>query len=411
VVENMGFGVVRLPDQILFGSGALDSLAQVTAPFGNRVLVCVDPFIASTPLFEKAAASLAAAGLSVQLMTEIVPELPVAFVEAAAEKALAFGPDVIVGFGGGSALDMAKLVALLCVYPTPLSRYYGENAVPGPILPIIAVPTTAGTGSEVTPVAVVSDPKRELKVGVSSPHLIPRFAIVDPRLTLGAPAGVTAHSGIDAFVHAIESYTAAAGTPDWTDQLPVFVGRNVLGSLLALEAIRLIGANLRAAVSNPNDVPAHEAMAYGSLLAGMAFGSAGTHFSHALQYPIGAVSKTPHGLGTGMMLPYVLAETSPAIEGELASIAEALGVQQATTGASARAAVDAVRALVADIGIPRSLADIGISRDEIPRIAELALSVSRLAANGPVSPDLTLFTRILEAAFAGDLADEITRQP
>jgi alcohol dehydrogenase len=411
VVENMGFGVVRLPDQILFDSGALDSLAQVTAPFGNRVLVCVDPFIASTPLFEKAAASLAAAGLSVQLMTEIVPELPVAFVEAAAEKALAFGPDVIVGFGGGSALDMAKLVALLCVYPTPLSRYYGENAVPGPILPIIAVPTTAGTGSEVTPVAVVSDPKRELKVGVSSPHLIPRFAIVDPRLTLGAPAGVTAHSGIDAFVHAIESYTAAAGTQDWTDQLPVFVGRNVLGSLLALEAIRLIGANLRTAVSDPNDVPAHEAMAYGSLLAGMAFGSAGTHFSHALQYPIGAVSKTPHGLGTGMMLPYVLAAASPAIEGELASIAGALGVQQATTGASARAAVDAVRALVADIGIPRSLADIGISRDEIPRIAELALSVSRLAANGPVSPDLALFTRILEAAFAGDLADEITRQP
>ena len=403
-VLNADFGVLRLPDHILFGSGSLDSLVEVTSPFGSRVLICVDPFIATTDLFRDAQANLERAGLTVKLMTEIVPELPAESVERAADVARGFGPDVIIGFGGGSAIDIAKLVALLTTYPQPVATFYGENAVPGPVLPLIAVPTTAGTGSEVTPVAVVSDPARELKVGVSSPRLIPRYAIVDPRLSLGAPAGVTAYSGIDAFVHAVECFTAAGGKPDWRAKLPVFVGRNLFGSLLSVEAIRVIGGNLRTAVSDSEDLAAHEAMAYGSLLAGMAFGSGGTHWSHALQYPIGALSKTPHGLGTGLMLPYVLQACLPAIGDELAQIADALDVGEGSRDTRARSAIEAVRSLVRDIGIPATLADIGIEHDQLPRIAELALTVSRLAGNAPLPATQAEFEMILEAAWSGDVS-------
>ena len=396
------FGILRLPNQVSFGSGALASLTQTVRTLGNRVFVCSDPFIASTERFRDAHRQLEDAGLTVEVFSDIVPELPVVVVEEAAKVARAFAPDVVVGFGGGSALDIAKLVALLVAHPAPLSTYYGENQVSAAVLPLVAIPTTAGTGSEVTPIAVVSDPHRELKVGISSPRLIPRFAIVDPRLTLGAPAAVTAHSGIDAFVHAVESFTAARRRPEWSAELPVFVGRNRLSSLLALEAIRIIGANLRTAVADPSDLASHEGMAYSSLLAGMAFGSGGTHLSHALQYPVGSLSRTPHGLGTGLLLPYVMQACLPQTGGELTEIAGALGITEGSSGERARAAIVAVRSLTADIGIPVSLADIGITHDQLPRIAELALGVSRLAANATLPPSRETFELILNAALSGD---------
>ncbi|MES2171186.1 MAG: iron-containing alcohol dehydrogenase [Actinomycetota bacterium] len=396
------FGVLRLPDSVLFGLGSRAAIAPAALGYGTRVLICCDPFLAATPEFAELLASLESRGVSVKVLTEVVPELPVESVTRAAALASDFRPEVVIGYGGGSALDLAKLVALLVVHPGPLSLYYGENAVPGPVLPLIAVPTTAGTGSEVTPVAVVSDPERELKVGVSSPHLVPRVAVVDPELSFGAPAAVTAHSGIDAFVHAVESYTAVVRPADWAEELPVFVGRNALSSLLAIEAIRLIGENLRTSVREPDNVAAREAMSYGSLLAGMAFGSAGTHLSHAMQYPIGAITKTPHGLGTGLMLPFVLQAAVDSSRPELAEIARALGVEQSSEAASAQAAVDAIAVLVADIGVPSSLADIGVSEDQLPRIAELALTVRRLAGNSTLPADEHSFARILSAAFHGD---------
>jgi alcohol dehydrogenase class IV len=405
--ESTTFGVLRLPDQVLFGIGVLDALGREAKTLGQRVFICSDAFIAGTPLFLAAAKQLREADLTVEIFTDIVPELPVDTVVTAAEIARAFAPDVVVGFGGGSAIDIAKLVSLLLAHPGPLSDYYGENRVPGPVLPLIAVPTTAGTGSEVTPVAVVSDPDRELKVGISSPRLIPRVAIVDPRLTLGAPPSVMAYSGIDAFVHGVESFTAANNPPDWSAEIPVFVGRNSLSSLVGLEAIRLIGTNLRTAVLDPSDVPSHESMAYGSLLAGMAFGSAGTHLSHAIQYPVGALTKTPHGLGTGLLLPYVLEAAFGETVVELASIAEALGVESSAGSSDverARAAIGEIRSLVADIGIPRTLADIGIERDQLDHIATLALTVTRLAGNSTISADRNTIDPILEAALTGSFA-------
>lgn len=399
-VSGPEFGLLRLPGQIRFGAGAAGGVVPAVTALGTRVLACADPFISGTDAFRTAVAGLEAAGAEVMVVSEFESELPRQEVEACAGHAQAFGPEVVLGFGGGSSLDLAKLVALLARHPGPVSRYYGENQVPGPVVPVVAVPTTAGTGSEVTPVAVLADPDRELKVGVSSPELIPRVAVVDPLLTVGAPAGLTAYAGIDALVHAVESFTAKRRAADWTGTPRVFVGRNELSAPLALRAAGLIHGALRTAVSNGTDLPAREAMALGSLLAGMAFGTGGTHLSHAIQYPVGAMTKTPHGLGTGLLLPYVVAALRPAIDGQLADLAGAIGLAP-----TAEAAVAGIRSLVADIGIPATLGDIGLTRTDLPRVVSLTLQVGRLVDNAPVHAGQdgvrALVTEIVAAAHEG----------
>lgn len=400
-------GVLRLPDDVRFGFGVGDGIPDAVAALGHRVFIVADPFLATTPTFGATVAALAARGLDVQVHTDVPPELPVEVVEASGEVARAFGPDVIVGYGGGSALDAAKLVALLVSHGGRLADYYGENAVPGPVVPLVAVPTTAGTGSEVTPVAVISDPTRDLKVGISSPFLVPRVGIVDPELSIGAPRGVTAFSGIDAFVHAVESYTAASLAIDRAARLPVFVGRNALTAPLSIEAAGVIYRSLPTAVEDPGNRDARESMAYGSLLAGMAFGSAGTHLSHAIQYPIGAMTHTPHGLGTGALLPYVLQACLPAIGPRLRTLGVAMGVVNAAdadTDAAAQRVVDAVAELCERIGLPVALTDLGLTRADRDRIVALTMQVGRLVAISPVPADEVFVGRIVDAALAGDRA-------
>ncbi|UUT36474.1 iron-containing alcohol dehydrogenase [Microbacterium elymi] len=273
----------------------------------ERVLAVIDPFLVGTPIWAQPATLLEGAGRQVSVYSDITPELPVDSLTAAAADAADFGAQVIVAVGGGSALDAGKLIALLLAHGGPLSRYYGENRVPGPVLPVVALPTTAGTGSEVTPVAVIADSERELKVGVSSPYLVPAVALVDPELTMAAPASVTAFAGIDALVHAVESYTAAPfsseAATDSAAAVPVFTGRNVLTAGLSLQAAGRIHRWLPVAVRDGGDRRARAELSVGALQAGIAFGPTGTHLSHALQYPIGALTKTPHGLGTGCCFP------------------------------------------------------------------------------------------------------------
>ncbi|WP_144874562.1 iron-containing alcohol dehydrogenase [Microbacterium sp. 1.5R] len=400
--QTLSHAVMRAPDAVHFGRGARRSLAAAVAELGSRALMVVDPFLARSESFAEALDALDSSGVAVRVHSEVVPELPVAEVVAAADAARAWHPDVVVAWGGGSALDLGKLVALLLSQPGPLSDYYGENRVRGPVLPIVAVPTTAGTGSEATPVAVVSDPDRALKVGVSDARLVPRVAIVDPDLTVGAPAHVTAHSGIDAIVHCAESFTAVARDPEWSERLPIFVGRNRLSALLALDGLRAMGTALPRAVALGDDLDAREQMAWGSLLGGLAFGSGGTHLSHALQYPIGAMTHTPHGLGTGLMLPYVLqacrAETQP----QLAEMAVALGVATGSPTDDAQAAIDRLAEICAEIGLAPSLAELGLTRSQLPQVAELAAGVTRLTALASVAATPDLLMRILDAAFDGD---------
>jgi alcohol dehydrogenase class IV len=388
-------GTLRLPARVHFGYGARGQLPEVVAVHGRRVLAVVDPFLVGTPVLTEVVDSLTAAGLEVRVYSDITPELPVPTLTAAAEVAREHGADVVLAIGGGSALDAAKVVALLSRYDGPLSRYYGENQVPGPVTPVVAVPTTAGTGSEVTPVAVVSDPERELKVGISSPFLVPVAAVVDPELTLGAPASVTAFSGIDALVHAMESYTARPLELDWSAPLPVFTGRNALVEPIALQAAAHLGPWLPVAVAEPGNRQARAEVARGALLGGIAFGSTGTHLCHALQYPIGGLTKTPHGLGTGLLLPYVLdlLRQDPALEGI------------PLTEASAERTIARVVAINTAIGVPADLAAIGIDRDQLPHVADLGLRSARLLAIAPVDPTRELLLDLLEHAHAGLLTD------
>ncbi|MFC9807108.1 iron-containing alcohol dehydrogenase [Streptomyces griseoaurantiacus] len=397
-------GTLRLPPRVHFGPGSRALLPEVVAPHGRRVFAVVDPFLASTPHVTAVLDALTAAGLEVCAYTGITPELPVGTLDDAARRAREFGARVVLAIGGGSALDAAKLIALLCVHEGPPERYYGENLVPGPVLPVVAVPTTAGTGSEVTPVAVVSDPDRELKVGVSSPFLVPAAAVVDPELTLGAPRTVTAYSGIDALVHAAESYTTRPLPAGAQRPLPVFTGRNALTEPVALRAAGELGPWLPVAVREPGSRSARYRVALGALLAGMAFGSTGTHLCHALQYPIGALTGTPHGLGTGLLLPYVL-DTLRSDPGTAARVAafgaalEHLPAQEASAGRT----VARVAEINATIGVPVTLAELGVGKDQLADLAELGLRSTRLLAIAPLEPSRDLLLDILSRAHAGIL--------
>lgn len=394
------WGTLRLPARVHFGYGSRSLVGDVARRHGERVLAIVDPFLLGTPLHDELLDGLK--GLDVRVHSDITPELPVDTLDAAGAIAREHDADVIVAVGGGSALDAAKLVALLAAHGGPLRRYYGENLVPGPVRPVVALPTTAGTGSEVTPVAVVSDPERELKVGISSPFLVPAAALVDPELTLGGPPGVTACSGIDALVHAVESYTARAFDHDPSAPLPVFTGRNALTEPVSLLAARHLGPWLPVAVASPGDRHARAEVAKGSLLAGIAFGSTGTHLCHALQYPIGALTGTPHGLGTGLLLPYVLRAVSadPVTARRVSDLGAAIGgVPESTVDATIARVVD----INAAIGIPATLAEIGVRREDLPRVADLAFGVRRLVGIAPIEASRDALLHILESAHQGVL--------
>lgn len=392
------FAVLRSPCEVLFGQGMATAAGRIAARHGRRVLVCTDSVIAATEGFRSVADALRAEQLEVELFADAAVDVPMEVIEAAVKRGRAFGPDVIVAVGGGSTIDLAKVTTLLLAHPGPLSRYYGEHLVPGPVLPLIALPTTAGTGSEVTPVAVIGDPELGMKVGVSSPRLIAQTAICDPILTVEAPPQVTAFAGIDALSHAIEAFMAIDRPPAW--ELPldrVAVGKNALSDALALEAIRAIAPALEQAVRDGSDLAARTSMLYGSLCAGLAFANAGVSAAHALQFAIGAATSTAHGLGTGMMLPYVMAFNRPARGAALIEIAAALGEPTADP-------VDVVHRLALTIGLPPSLAELGLAADRLPELAEQAASIHRLADNNPRKLDPAGAQAILEAAWYGEPA-------
>lgn len=394
-------GIKRTPQTVLFGRGVVSALGEQVSRIGHRALVVVDPFVATLTVFGSALSDLERHGVEYVVVDEFEPELPVTQIESLASRLQSVRPTVIVAIGGGSALDLAKILGLLLTYPGPLASFYGENKIPGPTVPLVAVPTTAGTGSEVTSVAVVADLGRAMKVGISDPALLPAVALVDPLLSASAPRSVTAYAGADALAHALESLTCSARSLVLSEQLPVFVGQNLFSDMVGLEAATLIGDALPKAVADGSDLAARDAMAWGSLLAGMAFGNAGTHVAHALQYPIGAMTGTPHGLGTGMLLPFVLQAALPFAKRPLDRVALrwSLSVEPPDR---AQAAIDRTDAIVRAIGLPSSLAELGITAHDLDEIAGLALGSSRLLANSPFLATHEALRRILAAALVGD---------
>jgi alcohol dehydrogenase len=385
--------------RIFFGWGAASVLRDVAREFGPRVFVCTDQNMIKAGVCKIVLAQLAEGKAEVQVFDGGQPEVDRQTIERAAEGAQGFAPDVVIGLGGGSNLDLSKAVAILVKYPRQLSTYYGENNIPGAIAPVVAVPTTAGTGSEVSPVAVVADPQRAMKIGIASRLLIPKWAVVDPALTVSCPASVTAHSGMDALAHAIESYCAKVRT----DCSPhaIFVGKNPMSDVLARKAITAIAAFLPVAVAQPNDRTAREEMALASLLAGMAFSAAGTAAVHALQYPVGEATHTPHGLGNAVLLPTVMKHITSSRVEEMAFIARALDpyLKSATDEEAAQRAAGLVEELGARVGIPKGLRALGIKQEQLPQLSQMAFTVKRLLDNSPVPFNEADLLQLLQEAF------------
>ncbi|GIE78091.1 alcohol dehydrogenase [Actinoplanes philippinensis] len=396
---------VRGPRQLIVGEGVAQNIPRLVAESGSRVLIVTDRTLLEQPAVAEIVAAVRDRVRAAEVFPDATPDVPLSDVDLAVSAATALGADVILAIGGGTVIDLAKIVGVIRRHGGTPRDYYGESKVPGPTIPLVAVPTTSGTGSELTPVSVLTDPDRALKVGVSSVHIVPDFAVVDPELTYTCPPTVTAHSGIDAFCHAVESYTARPrphGPRDPVEQ--VFLGRNRITDHYALLAAERIARSLRRAVRDGGDTEARADMSYGSMLAGIAFSHAGNAAPHALQYPIGAATHTPHGLGVGMLLPYALDAARDAVGDRLATLARVCGLDVA--GAPDTEAADAfltwLDELLADIGIPATLADIGVARADLPRFAEMAGGVTRLIQNHPGPADTASLTAILEAAWTGD---------
>ena len=401
------FAALRLPREILFGKGQRHALPAIAARHGKRALVCTDERFAATEAFRDIHAALGAAGLAVHVHDRTLPDVPRDTVGICVEEAKSFAPDLVIGIGGGSCLDMAKCAALLHSHGGRLQDYYGEFKVPGPTLPVIAVPTTAGTGSEATPVAVISDPDRTLKVGISSPHLIAAVALCDPDLTMTCPAGLTAVAGADALTHAIEAFTAARrGTSHELPQNHVFIGKSDLTDHFALFAIKLLGRSLERACRDGSDEEARSDVMMGALAAGCAFGTAGTAAAHAIQYPVGALTHTAHGVGVATMMPYVMNYNRSASAAEMAEIAVALDLDCTgmDTDAAAEAAIREIARLFAAIGITPTLKDLGLEADRLDWTCEQALGIERLIKNNPRTFDFAAMRRLVRAAYDGDLA-------
>lgn len=397
------FAAGRAPRHIVFGSGQRRTLGDYAADLGSRALVVTDERLGADPLFIGMLDGLRAAGVAVEIFDRAPPEVPLSAIADCAAKGAAFGPDVVIGIGGGSCIDLAKAVAVVLAHPGDIRSRFGEYNVPGPVLPIIAVPTTAGTGSEVTPVAVVSDSERTLKVGIASPFIIPTIALCDPELTLTAPSMLTAVSGADALTHAIEAYTAITRDPaEPLTRQGVFVGKNALSDTYALEAIRLLSGSLRIAVNHGEILATREAVMLGSMLAGLAFGTAGTAAAHAIQYPVGALTGTAHGLGVACLMPYVMEFNRSACEAEFGDIARAMGIDPEPDAEATDMAIDAVADLFADIGIPANLKALGLGADQLDWTAEQSLGAARLVRNNPRLLDLGGARAIVDAAFHGD---------
>src|SRR5262245_4869996 len=361
--------------QLVFGRGAIAQLGRLAADRKlSRAFIITDQRLIDAGLADRTSQPLCQAQITTEIFPGGEPEPAISTAVASAEAARRFKPDCIVGIGGGSNMDLAKIVAVLLTHGGEPAKYFSFNNVPGPVLPLICVPTTAGTGSEVSHAAVLTDTANHIKVSTLSQFLRPALAVVDPALTDGCPRQVTADSGIDALTHAIEAYTAIDFDQlDAPDGAPVaYEGRYPLGECLAEKAIRLIGQHLVAAVEGGTNKAARDGMALAATIAGLAFSNCAVALVHALEYPLGGAVHVSHGTGNGLLLPYVMRYNLPAREAAFAKIAALLGEEVAglDEAAAAERAIAAVERIRGQIGIPTRLRDLGVKREQPPLFAE-----------------------------------------
>jgi alcohol dehydrogenase class IV len=377
------------PGQLIFGREAASQVGDVALSLGvKKLLLVTDRSLLQAGVVERIHGPLNEDAVKMEVFADGEPEPSMAVAEKAIAIAQAFRPDAILGLGGGSNMDLAKITATVLTHGGHPRDYVGENKIPGPILSLICVPTTSGTGSEVSGAAVLTDTANQIKVGILSNHLRPRVALVDPLLTVSCPPKVTADSGIDALTHAIEAYTAVdnATFPLPHGERSVYQGYHPFGDLFAEQAITRIGKYLRRAVANGQDLEAREEMALAALQAGLAFSNVGVAVVHALEYPVGGATHCSHGGGNGLLLPYVMRFNLPAREERFADIAQMLvgaDVSGKTSEEAALLGIEAVEQLRADIGIPTRLSTLGVTESQLRPFAEKAFAFKRILRVNP----------------------------
>jgi alcohol dehydrogenase class IV len=378
---------LRSPHLILAGVNSLERLGdEAKAVEAKKALLVTDKGVVESGIGERVQALLKKEGIEIDIFNEVIPDPDIGCAEACIEMAKSERYELILGVGGGSSMDIASVASVMSTNPGRIQDYLGINLVKKPGIPTILIPTTAGTGAEVTPNAILTDVEAKLKKAIVSPYILPRVAIVDPLLSLSMPPPVTSSSGIDALTHAIESYTSNNAT--------------VLTDLFAKEAIMLIGRSLRTAVANGNNLQARYDMSIGSLYAGIALANAGVTAVHALAYPLGGQFNVAHGIANGLLLPYVMEFNVLGDIPKFAQIAQLLGekVEPLPLLEQAHRAANTVKAIYKDLKIPQSLTELKVPKEAIPGMAKAAMNVTRLMGNNPREMAVEDVERIYEEA-------------
>lgn len=378
---------LNLPSTIEFGVGKIASLIDHLRS-SNRVFFLVDKPIleAVEPIIKIVAES----GAEIKVSTEVVPEPPIESLEKLLMPVKEFNPDTVVGIGGGSTMDLAKLVSVLFPGNQKIQEIIGIGNVLSRTVKLVTAATTSGTGSEVTPIAVLTDTKAGLKKGVVSNHILPDVAIVDPALAKGMPPFLTAVTGMDAITHCIEAYTNRIAHP-------------IIDSY-ALQGIKRMTSSLQAAVDNGENIKARTDMALGSLYGGLCLGPVNTAAVHALAYPLGGVFKVSHGVSNSVLLPFVMNFNLPSCIDRYAEIGRVMGLADTDSEEIlARSTISALRKLSNQCGIPSSLEELKIPKSAIPGMADAAMDVQRLLVNNPREVTPADAVTIYEAAYYGVL--------
>jgi len=360
---------IFFPGKLVFGKGTFAQLAEEVLQLrSKRVLI-----VTIAPLLEKLGPimeELKTRGVEVKVDTSIVQEPTFEDFEKLVKVITPSNPDIVIGIGGGSVLDIAKLVAAQVNNEQKLEDYLGIGLLKGRNTKLICIPATSGTGSEASPNAILVDNADNQKKGIISPHLVPDIVYVDPLLTLSVPPSITAATGLDALTHCLEAYTNKFAHP-YID-------------MYAFEGMRLIAANLVQAVKNGTDEEARTQVAMGSLLGGFCLGPVNTAGVHALSYPLGSSFHLAHGLSNALLLPYVMEYNLPAAPARYANVAVALGcLREADDLSTAKRGIERVKSFIAECGVPSRLRDVNIPKEAIPQMAVDALKIQRLLKNNP----------------------------
>lgn len=373
--ENLGFVpfMFQTAGHIIAGNQSLSQLVPSLKLRGNfkHAVIVSQPSMRAIGVIERITGELAQAGISSRVVTDVKPEPTVANIQDVFAAINAEPVDLLIGIGGGSVLDATKLFSVLATDPVDVMNLIGTDRVARPGIPTVLIPTTSGTGSEVTPNAIVTIPEEELKVGIISRHLLPMMVILDPELTVSLPPAITAATGMDAFTHALESY--------------ISIKANAISDMFALESIRLIAGSLLPAYEDGANLKARESMLLGSMYGGMALTAAGTAAVHALAYPLGGKFHITHGVANSMLLPHVMTFNMDAIYDRLGSVAFAMGLQAGTEGGSsaAEAVIRRIFEWTSRMRIPQNLREFGVTGEDVEELAIAASKVTRLMHNNP----------------------------